>query len=91
MRHIRDTRQSATRTPAVTEAAPAALAPAARVAFGSQAPDPETIPPQDVAEFIAEMISDLRLLADKSGLDTLGRFLEVAEREAKWSSGTRAE
>ena len=44
----------------------------------------DPIVPRDIAAFIASMVLDLREMAEKSGFDTLGRVLEIAEREAKW-------
>ena len=38
----------------------------------------------DVAAYIADMVAELRTLANQSQFDTLARVLDIAEREAKW-------
>ena len=43
----------------------------------------EPVPAADLAAYMADMLQELRQLAAKSGMDTLGRVLEIAEREAK--------
>ena len=44
---------------------------------------------QDIAAYMADMILELRELAQRSGFQTLGRVLEIAESEAKLRVGDR--
>ena len=49
------------------------------------APSPsEPISKQDMAAYIADMIVELRALAKQMDFETLGRVLEIAEREARY-------
>ena len=43
----------------------------------------------DVASYMADLLIELRALARKSGFETLGRVLEIAETEAKLKAGGR--
>ena len=43
----------------------------------------EPVPIEDIADYMADMLQELRRLASRSGMDTLGRVLEIAEKEAK--------
>ena len=45
----------------------------------------ETVALPDVAAYMADMLRELRQLAAKTGMDTLGRVLEIAETEANAS------
>jgi hypothetical protein len=60
-------------------------ATAAQVNFGYEPTPPHSeVSVRDVAAYIADMLIELRELAQDTGLETLGRVLEIAEREAKW-------
>ena len=47
------------------------------------------VPSDDVAAYMADMLLELRELARRSGFETLGRVLEIAEREAQLRVGDR--
>ena len=58
---------------------------AAQVNFGYEPVSAlEAVSAQDMAAYIADMLLELRELAQEAGFETLGRVLEIAEREAKW-------
>ena len=48
-----------------------------------------TVPAQDVAAYIADMVGELRAMAQQCGFETLGRILDIAEREANWRAQGR--
>jgi hypothetical protein len=52
-----------------------------------QGGDDDPVSSADVAAYIADMLLELRTLAEKSRFTTLGRILEVAEQEAKLRIG----
>ena len=49
----------------------------------------EHISKQDMAAYMADMIAELRSLAKKFDFETLGRVLEIAEREARYRMDER--
>lgn len=59
----------------------------ADIGFGfgfDTAPVASAVSPQDVAAYLADMLIELRQIAQQTGFETLGRVLEIAEREAKY-------
>lgn len=48
-----------------------------------------SVPAADIAAYMVDMLLELRALAEKSGFETLGRVLEIAENEAKLRVGDR--
>ena len=49
----------------------------------------EPVAAPDVAAYIADMLSELQVLAKDTGFESLGRALELAELEAKWRMDER--
>lgn len=61
----------------------------ARIGFVDQTTGEAVVPSQDIAAYIADMVGELRVMAQQTGFETLSRILEIAEREAKWRAQVR--
>lgn len=45
--------------------------------------------PEDVAAYMADMLLELKQMAENSGHVTLSKVLEIAHREANWRKASR--